>query len=165
LHVKEKKGERVRSTPPTAGCFGGQEWPAAENSLGGGAHARVEGCGGRRRSAVAVGFQWVSCDGKGQRRCGSARQSSGRCSFVLKIDGVSESAWQHRRRRSEFDVDGASARMGVCMCVSGVEREREGSSTSLIAQGRERERRPSQLAIQWPWRPAGSRHSRGENFD
>jgi hypothetical protein len=73
---------------------------------------------------VAVGFQWVSGDGKGQRRCGSARRSSGRCSFVLKIDEVSESAWQHRRRRSEFDDDGASARMGVCRCVSGVERER-----------------------------------------
>jgi hypothetical protein len=75
---------------------------------------------------VAVGFQWVSDDGKGQRRCGSARRSSGRCSFVLKIDRVSKSAWQHRRRRSEFDGDGASARMGVCRCVSGVEREHEG---------------------------------------
>jgi hypothetical protein len=43
--VKEKKGERVRGTPPTAGCFGGQQWPAAGNSLGGGTRARVEGCG------------------------------------------------------------------------------------------------------------------------
>jgi hypothetical protein len=43
--VKEKKGERVRSTPPTVGCFGGQQWPAAGNSLGGGTRARVEGCG------------------------------------------------------------------------------------------------------------------------
>jgi hypothetical protein len=43
--VKEKKGEKVRSTPPTAGCFGGQQWPAAGNSLGSGARARVEGCG------------------------------------------------------------------------------------------------------------------------
>jgi hypothetical protein len=123
------------------------------------------GFGGRRRSAVAVGFQWVSGDGKGQRMCGSARRRSGRCSFVLKIDGVSESAWQHQRRRWEFDDDGASARMGVCRCVCGVEREREGSSTSLIAQGRERERRSGQLAIQWPWRPVGSRHSIEENFD
>jgi hypothetical protein len=95
----------------------------------------VEGCGGRRRSAVAVGFQWVSGDGKGQRRCGSARRSSGRCSFVLKIDGVSESAWQHRRRRSEFDGDGTSARMGVCRCVSGVEREREGLKHHFYSAG------------------------------
>jgi hypothetical protein len=97
----------------------------------------VEDFGGRWQSAVAVGFQWVSGEGKGLRRCGSARRSSGRCSFILKIDGVSESAWQHRRRRSEFDGDGASARMGVCRCVSGVERRkraRQGSASALVGE-------------------------------
>jgi hypothetical protein len=90
---------------------------------------KMAGGGGLWRPAAVrggVGFQWVSGDGKGQRRCGSARRSSGRCSLVGKIDRVSKSAWQHRRRRSEFDGDGASARMGVCRCVSGVERGAQG---------------------------------------
>jgi hypothetical protein len=50
--VKEKKGERVRSTPPTAGCLGGQQWPAAGNSLGGGAR---EGGGMRGSSGCGNG--------------------------------------------------------------------------------------------------------------
>jgi hypothetical protein len=92
----------------------------------------VEDCGGRRRSAVAVGFQWVSGDGKGQRRCGSARRSSGRCSFILKIDGVSESAWQHRRRRSAMVAvgrdqgGGARVRGERCRACTSAERVRAG---------------------------------------
>jgi hypothetical protein len=43
LHVKEK-GERVRSTPPTARCFGGRQWwrPGETKAA---ARARMERCG------------------------------------------------------------------------------------------------------------------------
>jgi hypothetical protein len=114
----------------------------------------VEDCGGRRRSAVAAGFQWVSGDGKGLRRCGSARRSSGRCSFVLKIDGVSESAWQHRRRRSESDGDGASARMEDVQMRERCGKEEKGEAGLGFGSCRGKERRGGACrgggGHQWP---------------
>jgi hypothetical protein len=48
--------------------------------------------------------------------------------------------------RSEFDSDGASARMGVCRCVSGVEREREGLKHRFYS-AREGEGTPAGQAV------------------
>jgi hypothetical protein len=45
---EERKREEVEgqgTSPMATRSFGGQQWPAAGNSLGGGACARVEGCG------------------------------------------------------------------------------------------------------------------------
>jgi hypothetical protein len=62
--VKENKGGRDRSTPPPARSFGGQQWPAAGNSL-------------RRLARERRGRRACTGEGKGCKRA-QARVSLGK---------------------------------------------------------------------------------------
>jgi hypothetical protein len=92
LHVKEKKGERVRSTPPTTRCFGGQQWPAAGKDQGGGAR-EGGGCGAQADAEKKVqgsssGFIEREREGKAATDAGIAKDGHGAGGFNSNSRGA-----------------------------------------------------------------------------